>query len=79
MQEAKVPEIQITEISNHNDLPKGTEMLLYEPPFVEGYDSDMDEIVAKYTKKYGYMPVEMYRLNHQIFVLLPEVVRARTK
>lgn len=57
---------EIIEINSHAELPKGVEMVLYEPPF---YGEELQEMVSQFFKKYGHSPQTIYRLNHQFFVV----------
>ena len=60
---------ELIEISHHNDLPKGTEMILYEPPF---YGEELEEVATLFKQKFGNEPKTIYRLNHQLFAVVEE-------
>ena len=59
---------EVIEIHNILELPKG-EMILYEPPF---YGDELQDVCTSFAQKYGNEHKTIYRLNHQLFVLLEE-------
>lgn len=63
-----MPNFEIIEIHNTLELPKG-EMVLYEPPF---YGDELEDVCTSFAQKYGNEPKTIYRLNHQLFVLLED-------
>lgn len=60
---------EIIEIHSHSELPMGKMMILYEPPF---YGEELESVCTSFTQKYGNEPKTIYRLNHQLFVLLED-------
>ena len=58
--------MEIIEIKSHGDLPKGVEMVLFEPPF---YNEALQEIASQFMAKYGNEPQTIYQLGHQLFVV----------
>jgi hypothetical protein len=62
-------DMEIIEIKNHRELPKGVEMVLYEPPF---YDAEpIEEAVDEFRRKYGSEPQTIYQIRHQLYVVKP--------
>lgn len=64
-----MPNFEIIEIHSHNELPNDVEFVLYEPPF---YGEELESVCTSFAQKYGNEPKTIYRLNHQLFVLLED-------
>ena len=60
---------EIIEIHSNKELPNDVEFVLYEPPF---YGDELQCVCTEFAEKYGNEPKTIYRLNHQLFVLLED-------
>lgn len=59
--------IEIIEIKSHKELPKGVEMVLYEPPFFDA--APLKEVVMQFRNKYGKEPETIYRTEYESSII----------
>lgn len=58
--------MEIIEIKNHHELPKGIEMNLFEPPY---RGDEAEEVVRQFEEKYGYKPATIYKQDSRYWVV----------
>ena len=59
--------MELIEINTTNELPKGVEMVLYEPPYMSA--EPIQEVTNKFKAKYGSEPQTIYQLGKKLFVV----------